>query len=166
MQNISHVLALMGRDWIPGLPPPKNVGVRVTEQIETLICELEGRRESAEGYRSSYGRQAWQDAEATPRRKQNAPKDYINHDQHRTGSAGQSMGAGASKWDMRGLRPTGSVYRRRRLPISGGPSSPQTCGRRIGYANEYGCRLPKLPSAPSLLGRRSSVPRNALWKGS
>ncbi|WP_244382756.1 HNH endonuclease, partial [Burkholderia pseudomallei] len=47
MQNISHVLALMGRDWIPGLPPAKNVGVRVTEQIETLICELEGRRESA-----------------------------------------------------------------------------------------------------------------------
>ncbi|MGU7842036.1 HNH endonuclease [Burkholderia sp. AW33-5] len=47
MRNISHVLALMGRDWIPGLPPAKNVGVRVTEQIETLICELESRRESA-----------------------------------------------------------------------------------------------------------------------
>ncbi|RQR71852.1 HNH endonuclease [Burkholderia sp. Bp9015] len=46
MRNISHVLALMGRDWIPGLPPAKNVGVRVAGQIEALICELEGRHES------------------------------------------------------------------------------------------------------------------------
>lgn len=46
MQNISHVLALMGRDWIPGLPPAKNVGVRIAGQIEALIGELEGRQES------------------------------------------------------------------------------------------------------------------------
>lgn len=85
-----------------------------------------------------YGRQASQDAEATARRKQNAQKNYINHDQRRTGSAGQSMGAGASKWDMRSLRPTGSVYRRRRHPIFGGPSTPQTCGRWVRYANERG----------------------------
>ncbi|MBY4674921.1 HNH endonuclease [Burkholderia multivorans] len=45
MQNISYVLALMGRDWIPGLPPAKNVGVRVAGQIEALIGELEGRQE-------------------------------------------------------------------------------------------------------------------------
>ncbi|AOI99519.1 HNH endonuclease [Burkholderia sp. LA-2-3-30-S1-D2] len=45
MRNISYVLALMGRDWIPGLPPAKNVGVRVTGQIEALICELEGKQE-------------------------------------------------------------------------------------------------------------------------
>ncbi|HDR9160674.1 TPA: HNH endonuclease [Burkholderia vietnamiensis] len=46
MQNISYVLALMGRDWIKGLPPAKNVGVRVAGQIEALIGELEGRHES------------------------------------------------------------------------------------------------------------------------
>ncbi len=46
MQNISYVLALMGRDWIKGLPPAKNVGVRVAGQIEALIGELEGRYES------------------------------------------------------------------------------------------------------------------------
>jgi len=45
MQNISHVLALMGRDWIPGLPPAKNVGVRVVGQLEVLIGELEGKQE-------------------------------------------------------------------------------------------------------------------------
>lgn len=46
MQNISYVLALMGRDWIKGLPPAKNVGARVAGQIEALIGELEGRQES------------------------------------------------------------------------------------------------------------------------
>lgn len=45
MRNISYVLELMGRDWIPGLPPATNVGVRVTGLIEALIGELDGRQE-------------------------------------------------------------------------------------------------------------------------
>lgn len=43
MQNISYVLTLMGRDWLPGLVPAKNVGMKVAAQIERLIAELEGR---------------------------------------------------------------------------------------------------------------------------
>jgi 5-methylcytosine-specific restriction protein A len=42
MQNISFVLTLMGRDWLPGLVPAKNVGAKVAAQIERLITELEG----------------------------------------------------------------------------------------------------------------------------
>lgn len=41
-QNISYVLALLGRDWIPGLPPAKNVGAKTGAVIEALIAELEG----------------------------------------------------------------------------------------------------------------------------
>lgn len=40
MQNISFVLSLMGRDWITGLKPAKNVGQRVATQIEALVLEL------------------------------------------------------------------------------------------------------------------------------
>ena len=43
MQNISYVLALMGRDWIQGLPPAKNVGANVATIIEHLIGDLENR---------------------------------------------------------------------------------------------------------------------------
>jgi 5-methylcytosine-specific restriction protein A len=41
-QNISHVLALQGREWLPGLVPAKNVGPTVTAQIERLLAEAEG----------------------------------------------------------------------------------------------------------------------------
>ena len=41
MQNISHIYALMGRSWIPGLLPAKNVGSAVAKQIERLIQEEE-----------------------------------------------------------------------------------------------------------------------------
>ncbi|MGV2293212.1 HNH endonuclease signature motif containing protein [Trinickia sp. YCB016] len=41
MQNISYVLALMGRDWLSGLKPAKNVGANVAAQIEELIAEVE-----------------------------------------------------------------------------------------------------------------------------
>ena len=41
MQNISYVLTLSGRDWIPGLPPAKHVGTNVVAQIEKIIAELE-----------------------------------------------------------------------------------------------------------------------------
>jgi len=40
-QNISHVLALQGREWLPGLVPAKNVGPTVTAQIEQLLAEAE-----------------------------------------------------------------------------------------------------------------------------
>jgi len=43
MQNISFVLLLMGRSWIEGLKPAKNVGVRNAERIEALIMEVENR---------------------------------------------------------------------------------------------------------------------------
>lgn len=42
MQNISYVLSLMGRDWLGGLRPAKNVGANVAAQIEELIAEIEG----------------------------------------------------------------------------------------------------------------------------
>ncbi|GAC1610990.1 MAG: hypothetical protein NVS3B3_21100 [Aquirhabdus sp.] len=44
MQNISYVLSLMGREWMSGLKPAKNVGLRVAAQIEQLIMEAEGRQ--------------------------------------------------------------------------------------------------------------------------
>lgn len=43
MQNISYVMSLMGRDWLAGLKPAKNVGAKVAARIEALICEVEGR---------------------------------------------------------------------------------------------------------------------------
>ncbi len=42
MLNISYVLSLMGRDWLTGLKPAKNVGANVAAQIEELIAEFEG----------------------------------------------------------------------------------------------------------------------------
>ncbi len=33
MQNISHVYALLGRTWVPGLLPAKNVGATVAKQL-------------------------------------------------------------------------------------------------------------------------------------
>lgn len=42
MQNISHVYSLMGRPWVTGLKPAKNVGARVTKEIEQLIQQIEG----------------------------------------------------------------------------------------------------------------------------
>jgi len=43
MQNISYVLALLGRTWLAGLKPAKNVGIHIAVQIEELIAELEQR---------------------------------------------------------------------------------------------------------------------------
>jgi len=42
MQNISYVYSLMGREWLTGLRPAKNVGARVAGEIETIINKLEG----------------------------------------------------------------------------------------------------------------------------
>ncbi|BAF73368.1 HNH endonuclease [Sulfurovum sp. NBC37-1] len=41
MQNISYVYSLMGRDWLKGLRPAKNVGTRVASEIEEIIKEIE-----------------------------------------------------------------------------------------------------------------------------
>ena len=43
MQNISYVFSLMGRDWVKGLKPAKNVGVNVFREIEKNIAALENK---------------------------------------------------------------------------------------------------------------------------
>jgi 5-methylcytosine-specific restriction protein A len=43
MQNISYVMTLIGRDWLPGLKPARNVGAMVASEIEELIGLLEGK---------------------------------------------------------------------------------------------------------------------------
>ncbi|PCK05785.1 MAG: HNH endonuclease [Alteromonadaceae bacterium] len=42
MQNISYVFSLLGRSWVSGLKPAKNVGSRNAGIIENLIAEIEG----------------------------------------------------------------------------------------------------------------------------
>lgn len=44
MQNISYVLLLMGREWLPGFKPAKNVGAKVGSQLEALIAEVDGKK--------------------------------------------------------------------------------------------------------------------------
>lgn len=45
MQNISYVMSLLGRDWLPGLKPAKNVGANAVTQIKRLISENESKPE-------------------------------------------------------------------------------------------------------------------------
>lgn len=40
MQNISYVLATLGKEWLPGLKPARNVGTRVAAIIEKLLYEI------------------------------------------------------------------------------------------------------------------------------
>lgn len=42
MQNISYVYSVMGRRWVRGLKPAKNVGANILPIIEELINENEG----------------------------------------------------------------------------------------------------------------------------
>ncbi|CAG9297933.1 HNH endonuclease [Celerinatantimonas diazotrophica] len=42
MQNISYVYSLMGREWVSGLKPAKNVGSNNAAVIERLVSEVEG----------------------------------------------------------------------------------------------------------------------------
>lgn len=44
MQNISYVMSLLGREWLPGLSPARNVGANVGAKIEQLIANAEGRK--------------------------------------------------------------------------------------------------------------------------
>ncbi|BDU40801.1 HNH endonuclease [Vibrio nigripulchritudo] len=43
MQNISYIFALLGRSWVSGLKPAKNVGRVIGDKIEGIIAELENR---------------------------------------------------------------------------------------------------------------------------
>lgn len=43
MQNISYIFSLLGRNWVSGLKPAKNVGRRIGEQIESLVALHENR---------------------------------------------------------------------------------------------------------------------------
>lgn len=40
-QNISYVLSLQGREWLPGLVPAKNVGANVVARLKALLSEAE-----------------------------------------------------------------------------------------------------------------------------
>lgn len=44
MQNISYVMTLLGRVWLTGLKPAKNVGANVAAEIEAMIAQSEGRQ--------------------------------------------------------------------------------------------------------------------------
>lgn len=44
MENISYVRVLMGRSWLTGLKPAKNIGARITGEIERLLNEAEGKQ--------------------------------------------------------------------------------------------------------------------------
>lgn len=57
-QNISHVLALLGREWIPGLVPARNVGIKVVERIERIIAEVENTKSSGHATFESWVRGA------------------------------------------------------------------------------------------------------------
>ena len=46
MQNISYVYSTLGRRWVTGLRPARNVGSRVAREIEDLINQLEGNSSS------------------------------------------------------------------------------------------------------------------------
>lgn len=43
MQNISYVLSLLDRDWLPGLKPAKHVGANVITDIQAILDELESK---------------------------------------------------------------------------------------------------------------------------
>lgn len=42
MQNISYVFSTLGRRWVTGLKPARNVGARVANDIEGIINGIEG----------------------------------------------------------------------------------------------------------------------------
>jgi len=44
MQNISYVMAILGRDWLEGLKPARNVGAKVAAEIEAMIAQAEGKQ--------------------------------------------------------------------------------------------------------------------------
>jgi hypothetical protein len=45
MSNISSVLSIGGRAWLPGLKPLSNVGINVTRVIEKYLNEVDDKLE-------------------------------------------------------------------------------------------------------------------------
>lgn len=64
-QNISYVYDLIGRSWLPGLKPARNVGAGVADRIERLIAEIEG---------SGYTGTARLEVEVIAKRRKKAPQ--------------------------------------------------------------------------------------------
>jgi 5-methylcytosine-specific restriction enzyme A len=46
MQNISYVFSILGREWVSGLRPARNVGANVAGKIEEIINRLEDQSSS------------------------------------------------------------------------------------------------------------------------
>lgn len=44
LQNISYVLALMGRSWVTGLKPARNIDAAVAAKIEKFLWEAQGQK--------------------------------------------------------------------------------------------------------------------------
>ena len=44
MQNVSYVLSLMGRGWLAGLRPARNIDPAIAARIEKLLEQIEGYR--------------------------------------------------------------------------------------------------------------------------
>lgn len=44
MQNISYVMTLLGRTWLSGLKPARNISASDAEKIEKIIAQVEGRQ--------------------------------------------------------------------------------------------------------------------------
>jgi 5-methylcytosine-specific restriction protein A len=45
MQNISYVLSLLGRGWLAGLKPSRNLDAAIAAQIEKMLGEIEGHKQ-------------------------------------------------------------------------------------------------------------------------
>jgi 5-methylcytosine-specific restriction enzyme B len=55
MQNISHVLKEMGRGWLNGLAPAKNVGTKTEEKIKKIIREYENMHINSDTHFRKFG---------------------------------------------------------------------------------------------------------------
>ena len=50
IRNISRVYELLGRPWVSGLKPARNVGSNVLKQLQSLIAQVEGQHASVDVY--------------------------------------------------------------------------------------------------------------------
>ena len=74
MQNISAVLSVLGREWLPGLKPAVNVGPTVTAQLEDLIAEVDGRLSTGRATFEAKVKQAQKKRPETPPKGNRKPK--------------------------------------------------------------------------------------------
>lgn len=65
-QNISQVFALLGRNWLPGLVPAKNVGTNVIARLERILADLEGRTATGEAAFENASKRAAKKERKTP----------------------------------------------------------------------------------------------------